>query len=216
MSQKKDPEIRKNEIIQAAEQLFLMQSYKATTVEHILHLTGLSKGGFYHHFKSKDDVLMVILDRITDESVQTAQDLADMESISALQKLALFFKHQMELKMPKAKIIRAFYEEHDSNPQFYKQISMIWNKYVPVFTQIVLQGIEEASMTVKNPEETVRLLFGAIASLYHLYHRKTDDRESKDEMKRHVEALEMIFTKSLGIDAGQIRLLESDLLNELI
>ncbi|MCE3201254.1 TetR/AcrR family transcriptional regulator [Paenibacillus sonchi] len=216
MSQKKDPEIRKNEIIQAAEQLFLTQSYEVTTVEHILQLAGLSKGGFYHHFKSKDDVLVVILDRITDESVQAAQDIADRKRISALQKLALFFKHLMELKMPKAKIIRAFYEEHDSNPQFYKQNAMIWNKYVPVFTQIVLQGIQEGSMTVEHPEETVRLLFGAIASLYHLYHRKADDRGTNDEMKRHVEALESIFTKTLGIDAGQIRLLESDLLKELI
>jgi AcrR family transcriptional regulator len=216
LSQKKDPEIRKNEIIQASEELFLSQGYEATTVEHILQRTGLSKGGFYHHFKSKDDVLLVILDRITDQTVQIAKDIADMKGISALQKFALFFKHQMELKMPKAKIILAFYKEHDSNLQFHRHNAMIWNKYVPVITQIVMQGIKEGSMTVKYPTETVKLLFGAIASLYDLYNCKADDGETADEMKHYVEALEVIFAKALGIDDGQIRIIESDMLKKMI
>lgn len=216
MSQKKDPAIRKNEIIQASEELFLAQGYEATTVEHILQRTGLSKGGFYHHFKSKDDVLMVILDRITDETIQIAQEIADKQGISAPEKFALFFRQQMELKMPKANMIRAFYEERDQNPQFHKHNAMIWNKYVPVITQIVRQGINEGSMTVKYPEETVQLLFGAIASLYDLYHFGTDDVNMTDEMRRYIEALEEIFSKAFGIAAGQIHILESDVPEELI
>lgn len=216
MSQKKDPAIRKNEIIQASEGLFLEQGYEATTVEHILQRTGLSKGGFYHHFKSKEDVLMAILDRITDETIQVAQHIADMKEISALEKFALFFRQQMEVKMPKVGMIRAFYEERDHNTQFHKFNTMIWHKYVPVITQIVMQGIKEGSMKVTYPEETVRLLFGAIASLHDLYDRKADDGEMTDEMRRYVEALEAIFTKALGIDAGLIHILEGDMPKELI
>lgn len=216
MSPKKDPEVRKNEIIQVSEELFLTQGYEATTVEHILQRTGLSKGGFYHHFKSKDDVLMAILDRITDETIQVAQHIADIKEISALQKIALFFRRQKDLKMPKVNMIRAFYEERDHNAQFHKFNKMIWRKYVPVITQIVIQGINEGSMKAKYPEETVRLLFGAISSLYDLYNHKADDGEMTDEMRRYVEALEEIFIKTLNIKAKQFYALENDMLKELI
>lgn len=215
MARQKDPEIRKNEIIQAAEELFLENGYEDTTVDDILQRTGLSKGGFYHHFKSKNEVFIAIIDRITDQSVQSIEEIAEMEGANAEQKFQLFSDKQFQLKMPKVKIIQSFYRERDVNPQFHKHNIMMWEKYVPAFLKIVQQGISEGFMKVEYPEETIRMLFMAIASLYDLYDFETESKEHDIKMKRHIEALELMLTRSLGIDKCKISLVKSDLLSNL-
>jgi AcrR family transcriptional regulator len=51
------PEVRRQAIMDAALQLFQEHGFDAVRVDDILEKTGLSKGGFYHHFKSREDIL---------------------------------------------------------------------------------------------------------------------------------------------------------------
>lgn len=48
---------KRQELLNAAEKLFCQQGYEKTSVQDILSETGMSKGGFYHHFSGKDEVL---------------------------------------------------------------------------------------------------------------------------------------------------------------
>ena len=50
----------KQEILRIAEKLFCSAGYEATSVQSILDVLHASKGGFYHHFASKEDVLRTI------------------------------------------------------------------------------------------------------------------------------------------------------------
>lgn len=50
-------EEKRQELLNVAEKLFCQQGYEKTSVQDILSVTGLSKGGFYHHFSGKDEVL---------------------------------------------------------------------------------------------------------------------------------------------------------------
>ena len=56
----KDPQIRINEILNAAEYLFLSKGYKETTIHDIATRMGVAQGTMYYYFKSKDDVLKLI------------------------------------------------------------------------------------------------------------------------------------------------------------
>lgn len=56
-------ERRREEILRTAESLFYAQGYERTTIQQILTALGLSKGGFYHHFASKEALLQAICDR---------------------------------------------------------------------------------------------------------------------------------------------------------
>ena len=47
----------------AAEELALTKGYPATTVDDICSAAGVTKGSFYHHFSSKDDLGRAVLDR---------------------------------------------------------------------------------------------------------------------------------------------------------
>jgi len=48
----------KTKLLDAALQVIRAKGYAATTVEDICNLAGVTKGSFFHHFKSKDDLAL--------------------------------------------------------------------------------------------------------------------------------------------------------------
>jgi TetR/AcrR family transcriptional regulator, transcriptional repressor for nem operon len=56
------PDTKQN-IIQKAFALFMTLSYKEVTMSRLLKETGLSKGGFYHHFESKEALYEQVVDQ---------------------------------------------------------------------------------------------------------------------------------------------------------
>jgi TetR/AcrR family transcriptional repressor of nem operon len=52
----KQPETTRRKLIEATTALMLRQGFNATTVDEICAGAGLTKGSFFHHFKSKDDI----------------------------------------------------------------------------------------------------------------------------------------------------------------
>lgn len=53
-------EEKRQELLNAAEKLFCGRGYEATSVQDMMQSAGLSKGGFYHHFASKEDVIKAL------------------------------------------------------------------------------------------------------------------------------------------------------------
>ena len=72
-SRTKPPEERRNELMNAAQQLFLQQGVAATTVEQITSIADVAKGTFYLYFSSKDDVLAALGDRYGQERLAKVQ-----------------------------------------------------------------------------------------------------------------------------------------------
>lgn len=69
MARNKHPEETVNLILDVAFRLFMEKGYEHTSIQDIInHLGGLSKGAIYHHFKSKEDILVAVTERITAES----------------------------------------------------------------------------------------------------------------------------------------------------
>src|SRR6204780_3875837 len=73
----------RHEILQAAARLFQQRGYDATSMNDVAGALKLSKGGLYHHFQSKDEILFHLMNHamdITQERViDRVRDLADPE-----------------------------------------------------------------------------------------------------------------------------------------
>lgn len=52
----------RDRIVEAADQLFYRQGYDHTSFAQIADAVGISRGNFYHHFKTKDDILGAVID----------------------------------------------------------------------------------------------------------------------------------------------------------
>ncbi|MCL2360521.1 MAG: TetR/AcrR family transcriptional regulator [Defluviitaleaceae bacterium] len=95
MPRNKNPEETVKKILEVSLQLFLEKGYDQTTVLDIVNnLGGLTRGAFYHHFKSKEDVLEAIFseDYFNSHPIKRAQD-AKVES--GLERLKLALKYGM-------------------------------------------------------------------------------------------------------------------------
>ena len=55
-----DPEVRRSQLIDVGAHLFARHGYEHVTIDQIATSVGLMKGGFYHHFQSKQDLLVAI------------------------------------------------------------------------------------------------------------------------------------------------------------
>jgi len=56
-------ESKRDQIISAADQLFYQHGFEHTSFAHIAEAVDISRGNFYYHFKTKDDILDAVINR---------------------------------------------------------------------------------------------------------------------------------------------------------
>ncbi|MHB8065721.1 MAG: TetR/AcrR family transcriptional regulator [Ruminiclostridium sp.] len=208
----KTPDIRKKEIIETAEKLFLEKGYPETTIEDILKAANLSKGGFYHYYSSKEEVLSAIINSLVDGILQEIQSIIDSHEHNAFQKLQLFFEKQLVLKKPKILLTKYFAHEKQENFLVYKYNALIWQKYVAPLSQIIQQGISEGFFNLQYPFETVDILIRTISSLGDLEDALLQD---KDKFIRYISALKNIAAKTLGVSVDDIKMIDEEMITRL-
>ena len=84
----KDPEARKDELIEAAERLFLEKGYDSTAVGDIVRAVGVAQGTFYYHFKSKEDILGAIIVKSLETVGQVISEIVARTDLTAPEKLS--------------------------------------------------------------------------------------------------------------------------------
>ncbi len=64
----------REQIVDAADQLIYRQGFEHTSFAHIANAVGISRGNFYYHFKSKDDILDAVINaRLADRQTMLAR-----------------------------------------------------------------------------------------------------------------------------------------------
>lgn len=87
MARNKYPEMTVEKILDVAQRLFLEKGYDHTTIQDIVdHLEGLSKGAVYHHFKSKEEIMDAVGDRMFSEN-NPFQKVRGRTDLNGLEKL---------------------------------------------------------------------------------------------------------------------------------
>ncbi len=87
MARNKYPEITVDKILDVSQRLFLEKGYDNTTIQDIVdELDGLTKGAIYHHFKSKEEIMDALGDKMffnnnPFEKVKQRTDLNGLEKM---------------------------------------------------------------------------------------------------------------------------------------
>ena len=85
MARNKYPEETINKILDVAAQLFLEKGYEHTSIQDIVNnLGGLSKGAIYHHFKSKEDILDGVMDKLYQNNENELEHIKRFAKITSL------------------------------------------------------------------------------------------------------------------------------------
>ena len=70
----------RQQIVEAADNLFYRQGFEHTSFADIAKVVNISRGNFYHHFKTKDDILNAVIEA---RMSNTQNMLADWEAAGA-------------------------------------------------------------------------------------------------------------------------------------
>lgn len=159
MARNKHPEETVNRILEAAFRLFMEKGYEHTSIQDIIdHLGGLSKGAIYHHFKSKEDILVAVTDKMTEESNQMLAEIRDRTDLSGKEKLRTIFKES--ISRPVQNDIFTVAPDLGNNPRLlYSIFRETVDEAAPHYIlPIIKQGIADGSIQTDYPAELAELI----------------------------------------------------------
>lgn len=159
MARNKNPEETVNRILDTAYRLFLEKGYEYTSIQDIINnLGGLSKGAIYHHFKSKEDILVAVTDRMTAESNQMLADIRDRRDLTGKEKLRLIFKSS--ISRPVQDEIFTVAPNLSNNPRLlFSILRETIDEAAPDYIRpIIEQGIADGSIQTDYPAELAELI----------------------------------------------------------
>jgi AcrR family transcriptional regulator len=131
----------RQEILRTAARLFQQQGYDATSMNDVAAALKLSKGGLYHHFQSKDEILYEIMDhamQITQERViNPVRSIADPE-----ERLRQLIRLHIEVVLsPRDREITVMlHENHPLPPALRKRINTRKKEYVHFLENLVAEA----------------------------------------------------------------------------
>lgn len=201
----KNHNAKKNELVEIAEKLFLEKGYEETSVDDILNASGLSKGGFYHYFKSKEEVLAESISNFAENLLTELEPLIADKKLNALEKLKRCLEKKTASQRSKIELLRYMNMLMKSDFTFYKYNLTITQKYVEPFARVIEQGMEEGIFKVEFPLETADILLRAVTSVPQsvFYNEYVQD---KNKALKYKASLEAVIVRTLGIENEEINI----------
>src|SRR5436309_3798875 len=86
---------RRDQILAAARTCFIQRGYHPTRMEDIASTAGLSKGGVYFHFQSKQEVFDALVQEEYERSMTVLKNVFESEAPVA-EKMQILGKHYLE------------------------------------------------------------------------------------------------------------------------
>lgn len=156
-------EERKNQIIEAASVVFSRLGFHKARMDDIVEESGLSKGTLYWYFKSKDDIITAILDRMfTREIAQVRKALDDDKS--AKENLEIYTKFVVAdlLRMqPLMPIFIEFFTLAMRKKSILKVLNRYYKSFLELIIPVIQCGIERGELRPVAAED-IAIAIGAI------------------------------------------------------
>ena len=157
MARNKYPEETVERILDTAQRLFLEKGYEQTTIQDIIeNLCGLTKGAIYHHFKSKEEIIDAVSDRMffannPFEAVRDRKDLNGLQKLREAIRLNQSDRERTNLtvqSIPISKNPRLLMEMINSNRKIL----------TPYYQELLEEGNRDGSIHTEYANEIAELM----------------------------------------------------------
>lgn len=167
VNQTRGVDTRKN-ILSVSLELFSQNGYDATSVAQICQGAQISKGAFYHHFASKQDLFLALMttwleavDGYFQISGETAENVPQ-----ALENMAAVSGGLFEALEGGFPILLEFWTQASRHPAVWEKAVAPYQRYLEYFTGMMQSGIDEGAFTPSmDPEQAARVLTSVVMGL---------------------------------------------------
>ncbi|MGE9881074.1 TetR/AcrR family transcriptional regulator [Blautia obeum] len=152
----KEAEERKEEILDAAEKLFGTKGFDHTSTNDILEAVGIARGTLYYHFKSKEEILDGVIERISNRLMSDAGKVIRDTELPVLERLT---KAILALNVESEIGHEVMEQVH--RPQnalmHQKMQQQLLDGITPLFTELVKEGVRQGICHTDYPGEVVEM-----------------------------------------------------------
>jgi AcrR family transcriptional regulator len=214
----KHPEVRRSELLDCAQALFFERGYERATINDIIDKAGVSKGGFYHHFSSKEEMLEALAARLAEAAVAQVRDVLDDPSLDALARLNSFLARARQMKAEDAPRIRATFDvvfKPENIVLYHRLNAAVIAVMAPVLARIIAQGKSEGVFDVPDPHATAEIVLQLGASTHDAVARAIgasgtpEAAAAADALEERLRFQGIAIDRILGLPDGSIVFVES-------
>ncbi len=195
----KKAEERRNEILDAADELFTQKGFDGTSTNNILEKVGIARGTLYYHFKSKEDIMDALIERYTETMLTKARAVAADHRIVVNERI---LRVVMALNMQNENGHEIM--EHIHKPQnalMHRKIQqVVMNQVPPLLTDIIREGIEQGIYHTPYPYECMEMIVAYTNTVF------DDDLVLLSDEERAARVPAFIFNveRMLGVESGSL------------
>ena len=200
-------------ILKTASELFSKHGYQNTTVKQILEKAHISKGGFYHHFNSKEDIIDALAKLQVDHMADMINKISEDRDLSATEKFNMLIDGAQQTRTENRDEIYKLFEAYlkRENLVLKDRIDTYTLKKVkPAYTRIIRQGVDEGVFQTKSPELAAECIIRFAPELRLKMAEIYLNRNSKINFEKDIayvaEFLEEFVLKILGAKQGSIQI----------
>lgn len=217
----KEYHVRKNELLDAAQELFFTKGYKQTSIESIIKKIGVAKGTFYYYFKSKEDLLDKLTYKMSKKILEEVKKIVEKDDLNAIDKLNQAYAVARSVKLENIELLKvllkAFY--NDRNLFFrHKMFMSSMEILAPEFSKIIRQGVNEKVFNTPFPDEAARLIF-EIANTFsgkipQLIMDLDKNPENLNKVEKEYRVYENAIERIVGAEEGTVEIVNRNILKK--
>lgn len=203
----------KERIISSAYELFSTKGYEKTTIEAIIKKAQCAKGGFYHHFKSKEEILEVIISNYIDELTMYFRNIALDDEDRFIDKFNAIFVAISQYKLKQltewSKVNNIFIFQ--GNERILRQLTKQFKfattrKYLEVINKGKAQGI----ISFEHPEILAEFCAREIIWTFEAISRAvySEDINEQNMLGNLMDFSEDVIGHALGLNKNEVKFKE--------
>jgi TetR/AcrR family transcriptional regulator, cholesterol catabolism regulator len=176
----------KEKIIESSLLLFEKHGFHGVSVKEIVEHSGTSKGGFYHHFQSKDELLFMIHDTFITYVLNKANGAITTYEKPTLQLHAIIHSFVKVFDLYKPHISVFYQESNYLRPHFEELIKKKRDQFKNIVFQVIQEGKARGEFRQELPVEITGMsILGTVNWTYKWY---------KKDGSKTIEEISDIFT----------------------
>ncbi|MDL1909627.1 TetR/AcrR family transcriptional regulator [Chloroflexi bacterium CFX6] len=155
----------RTKIMEAAIKLFSNRGYNAASVDDICAEAGISKGAFYHHFKSKQELFLALLDgwlQTIDKAIEGSKELSAPETFMSMTES---FPYIFETAGNNLPMFLEFWLQASRDKKIWDASIAPYRRYHKYFTSLIKKGVDEGSFVEVDPELASRMIVSTAMGL---------------------------------------------------
>lgn len=152
-------------ILEAAVKQFSIYGYNQASVDNICEQAGVSKGAFYHHFQTKQDVFLALLDgwlQTFDQAIEASKDRPVPETF---QMMTEYFPYIFESANDNLPMFLEFLLQASREEKIWQASIAPYRRYHKHFAALIKKGIAEGSFVEVDPNLAARLIVSTAMGL---------------------------------------------------